>query len=83
MSSGSSTRTSTGSASAGRRWSPSRLLGIWKGVGWSMLIFLAALTGVPRELHEAAASTARALRALPHVTLPLIRGAVAAVVICW
>ncbi len=30
-------------------------LGIWKGIGWSMLIFLAALTAGPRELHEAAA----------------------------
>lgn len=30
-------------------------LGIWKGVGWSMMIFLAALQGVPRELEEAAA----------------------------
>lgn len=31
------------------------ILGIWKGVGWSMVIFLAALQGVPRELYEAAA----------------------------
>lgn len=31
------------------------VLGIWKGVGWSMVIFLAALQGVPRELYEAAA----------------------------
>jgi len=30
-------------------------LGVWKGVGWSMVIFLAALQGVPRELEEAAA----------------------------
>lgn len=29
-------------------------LGVWKGVGWSMMIFLAALQGVPRELEEAA-----------------------------
>jgi multiple sugar transport system permease protein len=29
-------------------------LGIWKGVGWSMMIFLAALQGVPRELLESA-----------------------------
>src|SRR5699024_8500909 len=42
----------------GERWSAMiaiSLLGIWKGIGWSMLIFLAALSGVPRELHEAAA----------------------------
>lgn len=30
------------------------LLGIWKGIGWSMLIYLAALQGIPRELLEAA-----------------------------
>jgi multiple sugar transport system permease protein len=30
-------------------------LGVWKGIGWSMMIFLAALQGVPRELEEAAA----------------------------
>jgi len=29
-------------------------LGVWKGVGWSMMIFLAALQSVPRELLEAA-----------------------------
>ena len=29
------------------------LLGIWKGVGWSFIIFLAALDGVPREVVEA------------------------------
>lgn len=30
-------------------------LGIWKGVGWSMMIFLAALQGVSKDLLEAAA----------------------------
>ena len=29
-------------------------LGVWKGTGWAMMIFLAALQGVPRELEEAA-----------------------------
>lgn len=29
-------------------------LGIWKGVGWAMMIFLAALQGVPKDLEEAA-----------------------------
>ena len=58
------------------------LLGIWKGVGWSMLIFLAALTGVPRELHEAASiDGAGAARRFRHVSLPLITGALATVVI--
>jgi multiple sugar transport system permease protein len=42
----------------GSRWTAMTaiaVLGVWKGVGWSMVIFLAALQGVPRELHEAAA----------------------------
>jgi multiple sugar transport system permease protein len=30
------------------------LLGIWKGIGWSMMIYLAALQGVPESLEEAA-----------------------------
>jgi len=29
-------------------------LGVWKGIGWSMMIFLAALQGVPKELLESA-----------------------------
>ena len=29
-------------------------LGVWKGIGWSMMIFLAALQGVPQALEEAA-----------------------------
>lgn len=29
-------------------------LGVWKGIGWSMMIFLAALQGVPQSLEEAA-----------------------------
>ncbi len=30
------------------------VLGVWKGIGWSMMIFLAALQGVPQSLVEAA-----------------------------
>lgn len=53
------------------------LLGIWKGVGWSMLIFLAALQGVPPELKEAAAvDGAGAWRTFRSVTLPSIRLAI-------
>jgi multiple sugar transport system permease protein len=69
----------------GQRWpamAAIAVLGTWKGVGWSMLIFLAALTGVPRELHEAAAiDGAGGFGRFRHVSLPLIRGSVATVVI--
>ncbi len=49
-------------------------LGVWKGVGWAMLIFLAALQAVPVELHEAAAvDGAGGWQRLRNVTLPSIR----------
>jgi multiple sugar transport system permease protein len=49
------------------------ILGVWKGIGWSMIIFLAALQGVPRELHEAAAvDGAKAWARFRAVSLPAI-----------
>jgi multiple sugar transport system permease protein len=50
------------------------VLGIWKGVGWAMVIFLAGLTSVPMELHEAAAMDgASAWARFRNVTLPFLR----------
>jgi multiple sugar transport system permease protein len=47
-----------------------------------MIIFLAALTGVPRELHEAAAlDGAGAVRRFRFVSLPFIRGTLSTVLI--
>ena len=58
------------------------VLGGWKGVGWSMVIFLAALQGVPSELKEAAAvDGANAWRRFRAVSLPAIRPVVAFVTI--
>jgi multiple sugar transport system permease protein len=58
------------------------ILGIWKGVGWSMVIFLAALQGVPPELKEAAAvDGANAWRRFRAVSLPAIRPVLAFVTI--
>ncbi len=49
-------------------------LGIWKGIGWSMIIFLAALQDIPEELHEAAAiDGANRWQRFWRVTLPLMR----------
>lgn len=49
-------------------------LGIWKGVGWSMVIFLAALQGIPFELQEAAAiDGAGRWQRFWKITLPLMR----------
>jgi multiple sugar transport system permease protein len=48
------------------------LMSLW-GVGGTMLIFLAALQGIPRELYEAAdLDGAGASRKFFHVTLPMI-----------
>jgi multiple sugar transport system permease protein len=52
------------------------LLGTWKGIGWSMLIFLAALQGIPEELYEAAAlDGAKRWAQLRRITIPQIRAA--------
>jgi multiple sugar transport system permease protein len=53
------------------------LLSIWKGVGWSFIIFLAALDGIPRQLLESARiDGASEFRVWRHVVLPSMRGAV-------
>ena len=58
------------------------LLGIWKGMGWSMLIFLAGLRGVPGELLDAAAVDGASPRqSFFRVTLPFLRPVVAFVTI--
>ncbi|MHB8296189.1 MAG: carbohydrate ABC transporter permease [Acidimicrobiales bacterium] len=50
------------------------LLGIWKGVGWSFVMFLAALTTVSPELVDAArVDGAARIRLWWYVVLPLIR----------
>jgi multiple sugar transport system permease protein len=48
-------------------------LGVWKGIGWSMMIFLAALQGVPETLEEAATMDgANRWQRFRAVTLPAI-----------
>lgn len=48
-------------------------LGIWKGIGWSMIIYLAALSTIPQEILEAASiDGANAWHRFRSVTLPLI-----------
>ncbi len=57
-------------------------LGIWKGIGWSMMIFLAALQGVPQSLVEAATiDGAGPWQRFRAVTLPAIRAALGFVTI--
>lgn len=50
------------------------LFGIWKGVGWVMIIYLAALQGVPSEIYEASEiDGAGAVRRFFSMTLPMVR----------
>jgi multiple sugar transport system permease protein len=50
------------------------VLGIWKGIGWAMVVFLAGLQSVPEELYEAASMDgAGAWARFRHVTIPFLR----------
>lgn len=53
---------------------PIMLLGVWKGIGWNMVIFLAAMQSIPGELYEAATlDGANAWQKFWRVTFPLLR----------
>lgn len=55
-------------------WSVALVM-IWKGAGYYMIIYLAALQGVPMDVQEAASiDGATALQRFRHITLPLISG---------
>jgi multiple sugar transport system permease protein len=52
-------------------------LGIWKGIGWNMVVFIAALQTVPSDLYEAAAiDGAGPVRRFFSVTIPSIKGTI-------
>lgn len=62
------------------RWSGltvAMILGVWKGIGWNMVVFLAALQQVPKDLYEAAEiDGCGAWRKFVSVTLPSIKGTI-------
>ncbi len=64
----------------GKRWtalSATTILGIWKGIGWNMVVFLAALQSVPKEYYEASSMDGiNAWQQFFHITLPCIKGTV-------
>jgi multiple sugar transport system permease protein len=50
------------------------LMGIWKNTGWSMLIYLAALQGISKDLYEAASlDGAGTLGKFRYITMPCLR----------
>ena len=51
--------------------------GIWQGVGWGSIIYLAAIAGVDQGIYEAAQlDGAGRLRRIVHITLPSISGTI-------
>ena len=58
------------------------MLGIWKGIGWNMVIFLAALQGVPIELYEASEMDGcNRVKQFFSITLPCIKNTMLFVVV--
>lgn len=52
-------------------WIKMTLLGIWKGLGWSAIMYLAAINGIDQEQYEAAAiDGAGRFKQTLHVTVP-------------
>lgn len=50
---------------------------IWKGCGWSSIVYIAAITGIDQELYEAARiDGANKMRQIWHITLPGIRSTI-------
>ena len=50
------------------------IFGIWKGVGWVMVIYLAALKGVPQDVYEAAQiDSANAVQIFFRITIPMVK----------
>jgi len=53
------------------------LLGIWKGIGWNMVIFLAALQAVPKQYYEAASIDGLGpVQQFFYITIPNIKGTI-------
>ncbi len=58
------------------------LLGVWQGMGWGTIIYLAAITGISGELYEAAMiDGAGRWKRMWHITLPGIKGTVVTMLI--
>lgn len=60
------------------------IMSVWRNLGYFMIIYLAGLQSVPRELYEAAAvDGASAFRRLRHITIPILRPVTGFVLITW
>ena len=58
-------------ASDSHTWLVMTLWGVWKGLGWGAIMYIAAITGIDPELYEAArVDGAGRFRLMWHVTVP-------------
>lgn len=58
------------------------LVGVWNGMGWGSIIYLAAISGVSSELYEASMiDGANRWKRIWHITLPGIRGTIVTLLI--
>ena len=58
------------------------LVGVWAGMGWGTIIYLAAITGISGELYEAAMiDGANRWKRMWHITLPGIKGTIVTLLI--
>lgn len=58
------------------------LVGVWAGMGWGTIIYLAAITGISGELYEAAMiDGANRWKRMVHITLPGIKSTVVTLLI--
>ncbi len=61
---------------------PISILGIWKGMGWTAIIYLAGLQSVPPSLYEAAdVDGANAVKKFTKITMPYLRSITAFLVV--
>ena len=58
------------------------MIGVWQGMGWGTILYLAAITGINGELYEAAMiDGANRWQRMLHITLPGIRGTIVTLLI--
>ncbi|MDQ0887933.1 putative aldouronate transport system permease protein [Paenibacillus sp. V4I9] len=58
-------------ASDNHTWLTMTLWGVWKGLGWGAIMYIAAITGIDQELYEAArVDGAGRFKQMWHVTIP-------------
>ena len=58
------------------------LIGVWQGMGWGSILYLAAITGINGELYEAAMiDGANRWQRMCHITLPGIRSTIVTLLI--